>query len=142
MPPQPSKRVAWPTARSNLAAWVKLASDIPADVSAHRAGSAAAMLLRLGKPVPAGFSVPGSLDRGQNPDGGWGLPGAAGSDLDSTYRLMRCYHLLRAKPAAADKVTAFVAACRNPDGGYGVKPGEPSSLSGVYYAAMIGGWAK
>jgi hypothetical protein len=34
----------------------------------------------------------------------------------------------------------FVASCRNKDGGYGVKPGDPSTMSGAYYAAIVSKW--
>ena len=70
---------------------------------------------------------------------GWGVNGIA-SDPDSTYRVMRTYHLMKTPPADPDKVRAYVASHRNPDGGYGLTPGAASSASGTYYAAAILMW--
>jgi hypothetical protein len=39
-------------------------------------------------------------------------------------------------------VRSFVAKCRNADGGYGVAPGQPSNISGTYFAAIILHWLK
>jgi len=36
----------------------------------------------------------------------------------------------------------FIAQCQNKDGGYGVAPGKPSSVSGTYFAAIIGKWLE
>ena len=55
---------------------------------------------------------------------------------------MRALYLLKAKPADAEKLKAFVGKCRKPDGGYGVKPGDDATMSGVYYAVVIGNWMK
>jgi hypothetical protein len=52
---------------------------------------------------------------------------------------MRALSLLKAKPDAAG-VRRFIASCRNADGGYAVTPKGPSSMSGVYYAAVIEKW--
>lgn len=109
---------------------------------ARRVGSVAAMFLRLGRD-PGGQALADILDwmrKGQRDDGGWSNVGKLTSDLDSTYRVMRAFHLMKEPPADPAKVRAFVAACRNPDGGYGVAPGQPSSMSGVYYAAVITKW--
>ena len=48
--------------------------------------------------------------------------------------------LLKAKPRDVGKVRAFLAGCRNGDGGYGTKPGEKSTVGGVYYAAVVTRW--
>ena len=40
----------------------------------------------------------------------------------------------------AERVRKFIASCRNDDGGYGVTPGQPSTVSGTYYAAIILHW--
>jgi prenyltransferase beta subunit len=105
-------------------------------------GSAVALGMRLG-------ATPGEQERrlvadllttGQRADGGWGKAGEKGSDLESTYRVMRAFYLLKEEPKLAEKVRAFVAKCRNADGGYGVAPGQPSTMSGVYYAAIVSKW--
>ena len=41
---------------------------------------------------------------------------------------------------AQRSLRTFIAKCRNEDGGYGVAPGQPSNLSGTYYAAIIRYW--
>ena len=38
------------------------------------------------------------------------------------------------------KLREFIAAHRNKDGGYATKPGDKSSMSGVYYATIITKW--
>jgi prenyltransferase beta subunit len=101
-------------------------------------GGVAAMLLRLGKPLLDRKDVVKVIHGGQLADGGWGK--ADKSDQETTYRVMRAFHLLKEKPKDVAAVRAFVAKCRNADGGYGVNPGEQSSMSGVYYAAIIGTW--
>jgi hypothetical protein len=53
---------------------------------------------------------------------------------------MRAFHLLKEKPKDVAALRKFVASCRNADGGYGVTPGAPSSMSGVYYAAIVSKW--
>ncbi|MDB5306488.1 MAG: hypothetical protein JWO38_690 [Gemmataceae bacterium] len=110
------------------------------DGGARDTASYSAMLVRLGKPLPAGHKVGQILSSGQRADGGFGKTKSDSSDLETTYRVMRAFYLLKEKPADVAKIRAFVAACRNADGGYGVKPGELSTAGGVYYAAIITRW--
>jgi hypothetical protein len=110
------------------------------DGTARDTGSVAAMRLRLGQEVPHRAKVVEALRAGQRPDGGFGKANEAGSDGESTYRVMRAFHLLTEKPADVPALRRFLAGCRNADGGSGVKPGEPSSLSGTYYAATVTKW--
>jgi len=121
--------------------WLKTAADTPAPNDARTAGSILAMALRLGKPCPRGVEHLAAITGGQNADGGWGVKGAAGSDLETCYRVVRALKLARADGRTATtelgRVKAFVAKCRNPDGGYAVRPGEPSTMSGTYYAVLI-----
>ena len=51
------------------------------------------------------------------------------SDLESTYRVMRCFMMLKAQPDRVEGLRTFIAKCRNEDGGYGVAPGQPSRPS-------------
>ena len=53
---------------------------------------------------------------------------------------MRCFMMLKERPDNVEGVRSFVAKCRNEDGGYGVTPGQPSSISGTYYTAIIQYW--
>ncbi len=82
------------------------------------------------------------MDGGQRPDGGFGKGEVKESDLESTYRIMRCYHMLRKKPKDAGRLVAFIGTCRNADGGYGVSPGKPASVSATYFAAIVTHWLE
>jgi prenyltransferase beta subunit len=133
----------------DLTPWFEVADEFgkmkardPKDGGARDAGSLAAFRLRLGKELPDRKSVAEVFKAGQRDDGGWGKAGAAGSDQESTYRVMRACMLMKELPADAGKLRAFIAKCRNADGGSGTKPGEASSMSGVYYAAMVGKWLE
>jgi prenyltransferase beta subunit len=110
------------------------------DGVARDTGGAVVVVLRLGGKVAHPDAVLKALNAGQRKDGAFGKEGAPGSDLETTYRVMRAYHMLKARPDAPDRCRAFVARCRNDDGGYGVAPGQPSSASGTYFASIILHW--
>ena len=83
------------------------------------------------------------LKNGQRQNGGWGKADSEiASDLETTYRVMRCFVMLKARPTNVEGVRSFVAKCRNEDGGYAVAPGQPSSVSGTYFASIILHWLK
>ncbi len=105
-------------------------------------GSGVALVLRLGGDPgqeERRFSA-GLLAGDQRANGAWGRADAKGSDLETTYRVMRALVLLRERPANPAKLRAFVASCRNADGGYGVKPGDPSGAGPTYFAAIVLHW--
>jgi prenyltransferase beta subunit len=105
--------------------------------------SVIAMKLRLGIPRRAMVNankLDDVLQAGQWPDGGYGREGAKGSDLESTYRVMRAYMLMKERPKNRTGMREFIQRCRNKDGGYGVQPGEPSTASGVYFATIVAKW--
>ena len=52
---------------------------------------------------------------------------------------MRAFWMMKERPDVA-KLRDFIATCRNGDGGYGVAPGQPSSVSGTYFAAIVTHW--
>jgi hypothetical protein len=79
---------------------------------------------------------------GQQTDGGFAKADAKGSDLETSYRVMRAFMMLKEKPKDAAKLKEFIAKCRNKDGGYGVAPGQPSNISGTYFAGIIYYWLK
>jgi prenyltransferase beta subunit len=99
-----------------------------------------AMLYRLGLRQNKVDREVAYLRDGQWTDGGWIRAGQKSSDLDATYRVMRAFYLLKEKPKDVAKLREFIAKCRNADGGYGVKPGEKSTVGGVYYAAIVTRW--
>lgn len=108
---------------------------------ARDTGGAAAAVLRLGGKLDHPESVVKALKAGQREDGAWGKPDAKASDLETSYRVMRSLHMLKEQPDVA-KIRGFVAKCRNADGGYGVAPGQKSSVSGTYFAAIILHWLE
>jgi prenyltransferase beta subunit len=103
-------------------------------------GSAAAAILRLGGMLEHRDRVLQVLQNGQRPDGGYGKEDAAGSDLETSYRVVRSLTMLKAKPAEVGKLQAFIARCRNADGGYGVAPGQRSTVAGTYFAGTLLHW--
>lgn len=107
---------------------------------ARDTGGAVCAVLRLGGKADHPGNVLHALNAGQRPDGGFGQAGAEGSDLATSYRIARAFHMLKAKPQAAGRLRGFIARCRNDDGGYGVAPGQPSNVSGAYYAGIILHW--
>jgi prenyltransferase beta subunit len=111
------------------------------DALGRDTGSAVAAWLRLGGKLDGEEreTVLKALRASQRDDGAFGEGGKPGSDLGTTYRVMRSFHMLKATPDVA-ALRAFVAKCRNEDGGYGVRPGQPSSGSGCYYAGSVLHW--
>lgn len=126
--------------------WFKVAAPYataadPKDDSARVVGSAVAMLLRLGQKLPLESSLGASaLSTNQRDDGGWGRKGEKASDIETTYRVMRALVLLGEPPKDAKKLREFLASHRNADHGYATKPGDKSSMSGVYYCVIVAKW--
>jgi hypothetical protein len=112
------------------------------DGTARATGGAVVAVLRLGGKLEDAAAVVRTLQAGQRADGGFGKEDAKGSDLESTYRVLRCFVMLRARPKDVPALRGFVAKCRNDDGGYGVAPGQPSSAGGTYFAAIILHWIE
>ncbi len=108
--------------------------------TARATGSAVVTVLRLGGQVEHRDRVLKALKEGQRQDGGFGKEDAAGSDLETCYRVMRAFVMLKDRPAHPEKLRAFVARCRNADGGYGVMPGRPSGVAGTYFAGTLLHW--
>ena len=107
--------------------------------AARDTGGSVVAVLRLGGKVLDREKVLQILRKGQRPDGGFGKPDARGSDLETTYRVLRAFVMLKERPEVA-KCQAFVARCRNDDGGYGVLPGEKSTVAATYFAGIIQHW--
>ena len=110
---------------------------------ARSTGGAVVALLRMGAKVDNPQLIVKTLQEGQRLNGGYGKEDSEiASDLETSYRIMRCFYMLKARPADVEGMRSFVAKCRNEDGGYAVAPGMPSSLSGTYYAAIIRHWLE
>jgi prenyltransferase beta subunit len=109
------------------------------DGQARDTGGTIAALLRLGAKVDAQEEIIKALKAGQRGDGGFGKGGEKGSDLESCYRIMRAFHMLKQKPDE-NKLREFIGKCRNKDGGYGVMPGKESAVSSTYFAGIILHW--
>ncbi len=128
----------------DLAPWVKAADEVinRKATNPRDQGSAVALRLRLGRSLTESQKAETMLllGLGQDDDGGWKKPGEKGSDLETTYRVMRAIHLMREKPKDVAGLRKFLQSCRHSDGGFGVRPDEPSSMSGVYYFAIISKW--
>jgi hypothetical protein len=112
------------------------------DDAAREVASLAVTHLRMGsKPTWRRDELVTLLRKDQRDDGGWARPGAKGSDLETSYRVMRALHMLKARPNA-EKLRGLLDRCRNKDGGYGVAPGESSAVGPTYFAAIIQHWLK
>jgi hypothetical protein len=110
------------------------------DGVARDTGGAVVAVLRLGGKVEHRQTVLKALNNGLRKDGGFGKEDAPASDLETTYRVMRAFHMFGVQPEGAEHIRSFIAQCRNEDGGYGVAAKQPSSVSGCYYAGIILHW--
>jgi prenyltransferase beta subunit len=108
---------------------------------ARATGGGVALALRLGGKIAEPDAVITVLKKGQRKTGAYGK-GDAGdaSDLETTYRVMRSFMMLKSRPDDVAALRAFIAKCRNSDGGYGIAPGQASSASGTYFAVIIQHW--
>jgi prenyltransferase beta subunit len=105
-------------------------------------GSSVVVQLRLSGEVENKANVMKALKSGQRKDGAFGKGGTDKSDLESSYRVMRAFKMLKEKPEDVESLKGFIAKCRNQDGGYGVAPGQPSTVSATYFAATILHWVE
>jgi prenyltransferase beta subunit len=106
--------------------------------AARSTGGMAALILRLGGEVKRD-AVLKTMRDGQRKDGGFGL-NKGGSDLESSYRVMRAFVMLKARPERPEELRAFIAKCRHASGGYGTQPGAAPTASGTYFAAIVLHW--
>lgn len=128
------------TADAERASWKPPPNPKGPSGYARALGSYQAFRLRLGlRPNIDAQNEPWLGDT-QWADGGWGKDGEKASDVESTYRVMRALMLLKERPKDVAKLREFVAAHRNKDDGYATKPGDPSTVSGAYYAAIVTKW--
>lgn len=141
----PFKLDAWEKAIMfdvDIQADVLMALIEPEDGGARMLGSYDALVLRLGFRTKKSVKDESlkSLRTSQLADGGWCKKGVKVSDIETTYRVMRAFMLLKEKPKDVKKLHEFLDAHRNKDGGYATKPGDKSSMSGVYYCIIVSKW--
>lgn len=110
--------------------------------AARDTGGTAVASLRLGGKLGERDNILKTMRSGQRADGGFGQASSETSDLETTYRVMRCFMMLKEKPTDPAKVRAFIASCRAKDGGYGVAPGQPSNVGGTYFAGIVLKWLE
>lgn len=109
---------------------------------ARDTGSYAVTWLRLGGGIGELEQVLKAVREGQRSDGGFGTADARTSDLETTYRVMRCFMMLKEDPKDAKALRGFIHSCHNKDGGFGVRTGENSTVSATYFAAVVEHWLK
>jgi prenyltransferase beta subunit len=110
---------------------------------ARDTASAAVTILRLGGKFDGAkrTAVVKAIKEGQRADGGWGKEGEKSSDLETTYRVMRCFYMMKEKPNIA-ACHSFLAKCRNDEGSYSVQPGLPGNVSATYFAGIVTHWLE
>lgn len=134
---------------ADFGAWAKLAeADRNADGAwgagtnrARATGGAAVALLRMGIQPTKLSAVVQAIRAGQNADGGWSEGDGKPSDLSSSYRVMRCFFMLKEKPDL-DRLAGFLARHRQSDGGFAPGPGKPSDLGSTYTASIMRYWSR
>ncbi len=117
--------------------------DKPQNGGARDIASSVATSLRLGftfRSSPSPATAIDLLQQGRREDGGWAKSGEKTSDAETTYRVIRAFVLLKAKPNSPERVRQFLVSCRNKDGGFASKPGDPSTVGGTYQFAIITKW--
>jgi hypothetical protein len=118
-------------------------ADFKGPGGARDAASKIVTINRLGGAIADARPIDKLLKAGQRKDGGWGKEDSKdASDLESTYRVMRCFMLLKTRPDNVDALRSFIAKCRNEDGGFGLAPGQPSTVNSTYFAAIVTHWLK
>lgn len=116
--------------------WVSIA-DGETGHDARTVASVAAMKLRLGFPLNNKQKTIETILSGQRDDGGWGKTEAPGSDLETTYRVMRALSLLNAKVRNPDGIKTYLKKCQKLDDGRLSFGDNEHSIFSTYYAIMI-----
>lgn len=106
---------------------------------ARSTGSAVVALLRMGVPVENRDVVVGAIKAGQKADGGWGKDDGVPSDLETTYRVMRCFSMLKEQPNLIS-LRSYLQSHRQSDGGYGPTSGATAELGSTYFVTTVLRW--
>ena len=107
---------------------------------ARETGGKAVALLRMGVDLDKKDAIVAFLKSAQNADGAWSKA-ADGSELESTYRIMRAFFMLKERPDL-DKLKVFIANCRHSDGSYAPQPGAEGNFGGTYFATTALRWVR
>ncbi len=107
---------------------------------ARETGGKAVALLRMGVDLDKKDTILSFLKSAQNADGAWSKS-AGGSELESTYRIMRAFFMLKERPDV-DKLKDFIGNCRHSDGSYSPQPGVEGNLGGTYFATTVLRWVR
>ncbi len=110
------------------------------DGRARATGGAAVALLRMNAPVKEQANVLKAVLTGQTAEGGWS-DGKSAPDLSTSYRVMRCFFMLKTPPDV-HALLGFLAKHRNEDGGYRATPDGLSNVSATYYATIMIQWLR
>ena len=106
---------------------------------ARATGGAVAALLRMGVALDNREPIVTALKSGQKPDGGWGKETDLPSDLETTYRVMRCFFMLKEVPNM-DTLRTYLLSHRQSNGGYGPTPGATADLGSTYFVTTVLRW--
>jgi predicted esterase len=109
---------------------------------ARATGSRVVALLRMSLPIEPEkkAAILAAIRAGQKADGGWG-EGGGPSDLGSSYRIMRCFFMMKEKPDLA-RLKGYLTSFRQTDGGYAPGPGAASDLGTTYFCSIMNHWAR
>ena len=107
---------------------------------AKETGGRAVALLRMGREPEGRDAILAALRSDQGPDGGWSADGKA-SDLGTSYRIMRCFFMMKAKPDLA-RLRSWLATYRQSDGGYASTVNGPADPGGTYFCGVMLYWAR
>jgi hypothetical protein len=106
---------------------------------ARATGSHVAALLRMGVPFDKKEAVVAALKEDQRPDGGWS-PDGSNSNLETTYRVMRAFNMMKDAPNLA-ALSAYLNKHRQDDGLFGSKPGANDG-GGTYFVTTVNRWVR
>ncbi len=109
---------------------------------ARRPGRGGRALLRMGiraEPEQKA-AILAALRAGQKPDGGWS-EGDGPSDLNSSYRIMRAFFMMKEKPDLG-RLRGYLARHRQTDGGYASTLRGRASPGGTYSCSIMNYWAR
>lgn len=107
---------------------------------ARATGATTVAILRLKDSLGNEESLLKEMLNGQREDGAWGKEGTEGSDLESTYQVMRAIARLKAQPKDKKALLRFLAKCRKPNGSYSMTPNGKGNVVATYFAGIIHHW--